>query len=73
MDDGTRLFPLSFRELAPVPGVTPDKYFHSLIAELGPDLADYREFVLFHGEYIYPEFLIAYRRYQGEKLVKPPS
>ena len=35
MDTKEKLFPRGFRELAPVPGVLPPIYYHSLIAELG--------------------------------------
>ena len=37
--------------------------YHSLIVERDQGLR-YREFILFHGEYVYPEYLLllAYRR-----------
>jgi len=62
MDTKKALFPVSFRELTYVPDVTPPTSYHSLIAELGGNIARYREFVLFHGEYCLPEYLIAYHR-----------
>ena len=42
--------------------LTPPVRHHSLLAELGPAIKRYREFVVFHGEYIYPEYLLAYQR-----------
>jgi hypothetical protein len=69
MDDLTPIFPQSFRELSPVPGVTPPIEHHSLIAELGKDIVRYREFVLFHSEYVHIDYVIAYHRCNGgEKL-----
>ena len=69
MDDLTPIFPKSFRELSPVPGVTPPIEHHSLIAELGKDIVRYREFVLFHSEYVHIDYVIAYHRCNGgEKL-----
>ena len=29
--------------------------------------ARYREFIVFHSEYIYPEYLVAYQRYEGDR------
>ena len=26
----------------------------------------FREFIIFHGEYIYPEYVIAYQRFHGQ-------
>jgi hypothetical protein len=40
---------------------------HSLIAELGKNLARYREFVFFHSEYVHIDYVIAYHRYKGDK------
>ena len=45
-------------------------FHHSLIAELGSSIGRFREFVLFHGEYVYPEYLIAYQRFKGGSLVR---
>ena len=36
--------------------------YHSLVAELGSRIVRFREFVIFHREYIYPEYVVAYRR-----------
>lgn len=50
------------RELATVEGVAPPMHYHSLIIETGGRIARFREFVLFHSEYVYPEYLLAYQR-----------
>jgi len=63
------VFPVTPRELADVPGVTPATNHHSLIAELGGSIMRFREFVMFHGEYVHPEFLVAYQRYRGKHFV----
>ena len=65
MENPTPIFPKSFRELSQVPGVTPPIVHHSLIAELGDAIVRYREFVLFHSEYVHIDYLIAYHRYNG--------
>jgi len=70
MDGGGPVFPVSFRELAPVPSVQPPILHHSLIAERGPAIARYREFIVFHGDYVYPEFLIAYQRFNGDQRLR---
>jgi hypothetical protein len=65
MDNGAPIFPVNCRELSAVPGVMPTIYHHSLIAELGQDIVRYREFVLFHGDYVHIDYVIAYHRYDG--------
>ena len=40
-------------------------FHHSLIAELGKEIVRYREFVLFHSEYVHIDYVIAYHRYNG--------
>ena len=65
MDNLTPIFPIGYRELSEVHGVTPPIVHHSLIAELGPAIARYREFVLFHSEYVHIDYLIAYHRCNG--------
>uniref|UniRef100_A0A0G4F879 Poly [ADP-ribose] polymerase n=1 Tax=Chromera velia CCMP2878 TaxID=1169474 RepID=A0A0G4F879_9ALVE len=54
----------SKHELTVIPGSDPPTEFHSLIAEAGSDcrVARFREFVQFHSDRIYPEYLIAYTR-----------
>ena len=70
MDDGTPIFPVNCRELSAVPGVTPPICHHSLIAELGQDIVRYREFVLFHSEYVHVDYVIAYHRYNGDQKLR---
>ena len=61
LDSGQPIFPLVFGELAQVPDVMPPMHYHSLIAERGsPDT--FREFIVFHNEYVSVEFLLAYKR-----------
>jgi len=62
MDTGTSLWSSPQRELAAVPGTSPAEPYHSLLAEVGLRIKRYREFVVFHGERIYPEYLLAYQR-----------
>jgi serine/threonine protein kinase len=65
-DTGRRVFPISFRELDTVAGVSPPVHHHSLRApDPTPSQVRYREFIVFHSEYIYPEYLLAYQRYEG--------
>ena len=60
------VFPRSYRELTEVPGVTPPVQYHSLQVEKnGPIKWRFREFIIFHSEYAYPEYLLAYQRYRG--------
>ena len=54
-----QVFPVGFRELAGVTGVSPPIFHHSLIATAFPR---YREIVIFHSEYVLAEYLIAYQR-----------
>jgi len=71
IDTGEQIFPINFRELSSVPGVMPPICHHSLIAELGGTmnhklvLERYREFVLFHSEYVHIDYVIAYHRCNG--------
>lgn len=64
MDDGSVVFPKHGhqRELSSVAHVTPPVTYHSLIAETGEKVKRFREFILPHGEFIYPEYLLAYHR-----------
>jgi hypothetical protein len=48
--------------LKAVPGCEPPLHYHSLLAELGGSIHRYREFVVFHGDHVYPEYVVAYRR-----------
>ena len=67
MDSGKPVFPISFRELATVPNVSPPVHHHSLLVERGGRVHRYREFVVFHSEYIYPEYLLAIQRFGGRQ------
>ena len=63
MDGGASVFAASdSRELAAVPRASPPVHFHSLVAETGGRIARFREFIVFHGSYIYPEYLLAFQR-----------
>lgn len=48
------------RELATIPGASVP--YHALLVEIGAAVKRYREVVVFHGDRIYPEYLVAYRR-----------
>jgi hypothetical protein len=61
---------VGFRELAPIPDVSPPMMYHSLIAGIGGALARYREFVFFHGEYIEPVYLLAYQRCRNGTVLR---
>jgi hypothetical protein len=50
------------RELATIPASSPPEQFHGLVAELGGRINRHREFISFHGDRTYPEYLIAYQR-----------
>jgi hypothetical protein len=68
------VFPISFRELDTVAGVSPPVHHHSLLApDPTPPSVRYREFIVFHSDYIYPEYLLAYQRFEsvGSSLVGP--
>lgn len=51
------------RELTSITGANPPMLHHSLLAETGGRIARFREFVIYHGDQIYPEYLVAYQRY----------
>ena len=53
--------PNDIKELTYVPGL-PNIYHHSLIVEKGVRVARHREFLLYHSESVYPEYLVAYHR-----------
>jgi hypothetical protein len=67
-DTGEPVFPVirgvdNERELRPVPGIkSPDILHHSLLADVVAVGMRYREIIVFHSEYIYPEYLLAYQR-----------
>jgi len=51
------------RELTSIQGSNPPMLHHSLLAETGGKIARFREFVIYHGDQIYPEYVVAYQRY----------
>jgi hypothetical protein len=61
-EHGKPVFPVSFRELAPVPDISPTIFHHSLLADVFKVGARFREIIVFHSNYIYPEYVIAYKR-----------
>ena len=58
------------RELSNVAGVSPPVHYHALLGEKGPGHMRHREVVVFHGEYLYPEYLLGVQRMsaKGEAL-----
>ena len=58
MDTNEKLFPITTRELGAVPNISPPIHYHSLVAHE----SGWHEFILFHGEYIYPEYVLAFKR-----------
>jgi hypothetical protein len=51
------------RQLGEIAGCTEPKVpYHSLLAELGGNVARFREVVVFDGARVYPEYLLAYSR-----------
>jgi hypothetical protein len=62
MDTRESLWSSTKRELAAIPGTSPPELFHGLLGETGGALMRYREFVTFHGDRIYPEYIVAYHR-----------
>ena len=61
LDSGAPVFPANKRELAPIAGLSPPAHHHGLVVENRAPIR-FREFIVFHGEYVYPEYLLAYRR-----------
>lgn len=59
---GANIWSSAQRELSYIPGTSPPEPFHGLVAEVGGRIQRYREFITFHGDRIYPEYLIAYQR-----------
>jgi serine/threonine protein kinase len=54
----------SARELVALPETEERQpiHHHSLIVEKGGEVHRFREIVMMHGDYIYPEYVVAYRR-----------
>ncbi|CAJ1340416.1 unnamed protein product [Effrenium voratum] len=62
LDASRSIWSSAQRELALIPDSNPPVLHHSLIAETGGRIARFREFIIYHGARIYPEYLVAYRR-----------
>jgi hypothetical protein len=66
MDNTSRpVWAVENRELAYIEtggAVDPRVRHHSLLAEMGIKIHRFREIIVTHGEYIYPEYLLAYKR-----------
>jgi len=62
LDGGGSIWSSEKRELCAIPGSKPPLLHHSLIAETGKMLMRFREFIVYHGDRIYPEYLVAYER-----------
>ena len=60
--EGEPLFPFTDRELRPITGVSPPVHHHALVGETATGHERYREFIVFHGDSLYPEYLLAYHR-----------
>jgi hypothetical protein len=64
-ETGQPVFPVNERELGPVPGISaPAILHHSLLADV-LHIMRYRELLVFHSDYIYPEYLLGYQRFQS--------
>ena len=50
-----------WRELRDVEGAVPPTPHHSLVVEPIANLRRHREVVVFHGDLVYPEYLVAFR------------
>ena len=61
----------TFRELNFIKGVSPPTPHHSLLVEKGMAAKHFREIVIFHGQYIYPEYLIAYEHINSDAAPCP--
>jgi len=59
---GASIWSSSSRELAVIDGSNPPVHHHAMLAEVGGKIARFREFIVFHGDRIYPEYLVAYKR-----------
>ena len=67
MDTQKPIFPLTKRELAQLANTVPPVHYTTLVVEFGPTVKRFREFVTFHSEYVYPEYVIAYQRFNDNK------
>jgi len=49
------------RELGVIPGTDPGVLYHGLVWDMTPKLW-FREFIQFHSDRVYPEYLLGYKR-----------
>ena len=56
------------KELAFIAGAATPMEYHSLLAETGGAIARFREVVVFKGARAYPEYLLAYKRKDSNKM-----
>ena len=70
-EDGAVFVTQRRRELCRVPGVTPPLHYQSLLVERGTQpshaVERFREFVVFHGEQVVPEYVVAFSRARDVK------
>ena len=52
----------SKRELAPIPESPRGTLYHSMCVQIGGKVKRHREFVVFHSDRIYPEYVVAFNR-----------
>ena len=50
-----------------MPNVTPPVHYHALLADVLGVGGRYREAIVFHSELIYPEYVLAYQRFEGAR------
>lgn len=62
LDTNQKLWSSQNRELGVIDGSSPPIHHHSLLVEIGGKVMRYREFLVFHGDRVYPEYLVAYQR-----------
>jgi hypothetical protein len=53
-DDNTVFATRRWKELNAIPETSPPLHYNSLMVELGEQIYRYREFVVFHGDQVYP-------------------
>jgi len=58
------------RELSTVAGVPVPVHHHSFLVDAYLRNMRYREFIIFHSDLMYPEYVIAYTRHDGDRKVK---